>query len=219
MDRIRRLSRVLVHAVEISAGHIRPGVSEASVAGELSHRLIRRTVTPVRIQVCADGRNIRYRHWAYSEDPIESYATVSCVAKRWGLHVAVSRTVCLNQVPEELWSAHQKAVLIHATGMYFSRTGRKLKEIWPKVRRIYDKFGMPTEWQLADQAEVIGYRAMEHQLTPDSDYELQAPDRDVLASRRQCRAPGGYSFSDARRLRNRDSVCHVAATSRAGQRP
>lgn len=175
VDRIRRLSKVLVHAVEISAGHIRPGVSEASVAGELSNRLIRRTVTPVRIQVCADGRNIRYRHWSYSEDPIESYATVSCVAKRWGLHVAVSRTVCLNQVPEELWAAHQKAVLMHATGMYFSRTGRQLKEIWPKVRRIYDKFGMPTEWQLADQAEIIGYRAMEHQLTPDSEFELQAP--------------------------------------------
>ena len=175
VDRIRRLSKVLVHAVEISAGHIRPGVSEASVAGELSNRLIRRTVTPVRIQVCADGRNVRYRHWSYSEDPIESYATVSCVAKRWGLHVAVSRTVCLNQVPEELWAAHQKAVLIHATGMYFSRTGQQLKDIWPKVRRIYDKFGMPTEWQLADQAEIIGYRAMEHQLTPDSEYELQAP--------------------------------------------
>ena len=175
VDRIRRLSKVLVHAVEISAGHIRPGVTEASVAGELSHRLIRRTVTPVRIQVCADGRNMRYRHWSYSEDPIESYATVSCVAKRWGLHVAVSRTVCLNQVPEELWAAHQKAVLMHATGMYFSRTGRQLKEIWPKVRRIYDKFGMSTEWQLADQAEIIGYRAMEHQLTPDSEYELQAP--------------------------------------------
>jgi len=175
VDRIRRLSKVLVHAVEISAGHIRPGVSEASVAGELSHRLIRRTVTPVRIQVCADGRNVRYRHWSYSEDPIESYATVSCVAKRWGLHVAVSRTVCLNQVPDALWAAHQKAVLMHATGMYFSRTGQRLKDIWPKVRRIYDKSGMSTEWQLADQAEIIGYRAMEHQLTPDSEYELVAP--------------------------------------------
>lgn len=175
VDRIRRLSKVLVHAVESSASHIRPGVSEASVAGELSHRLIRRTVTPVRIQVCADGRNIRYRHWSYGEDPIESYATVSCVAKRWGLHVAVSRTVCLNKVPDELLAAHQKAVMMHATGMYFSRTGAQLKDIWPKVRRIYDKFGMPTEWQLADQAEIIGYRAMEHQLTPESEYELQAP--------------------------------------------
>ena len=43
------------------------------------------------------------------------------------------------------------------------------------MRRIYEKFGLPTEWQLADQAEVIGYRAMEHQLTPDSEYELNAP--------------------------------------------
>jgi len=175
VDRIRRLSKVLVHAVEVSAGHIRPGATEASVAGELSHRLIRRTVNPVRIQVCADGRNVRFRHWSYSEDPIESYASVSCVAKRWGLHVAVTRTVCLNQVPDELWAAHQKVVLMHATGMYFSRTGQKLNEVWPKVRRIYEKFGLPTEWQLADQAEVIGYRAMEHQLTPDSEYELNAP--------------------------------------------
>ena len=175
VDRIRRLSKVVVHAVETSAGHIRRGVSEASVAGELSHRLIRRTITPVRIQVCADGRNIRYRHWSYGEDPIEAYATVSCVAKRWGLHVAVSRTVCLNRVPEELWAAHQKVVMMHATGIYFSRTGQALQNVWSKVRRIYDKFGMPTEWQLADQAEIIGYRAMEHQLTPDSEYVLQAP--------------------------------------------
>lgn len=175
VDRIRRLSKVLVHAVETTAGHIRAGVTEAAVAGELSHRLLRRTVIPVRIQVCADGRNIRYRHWSYSEDPIRSYATVSCVVKRWGLHVAVTRTICLNEVPEELWAAHKKAVLMHATGIYFSRTGKKLREIWPKVRRIYDKFGMPTEWQLADQAEMIGYRPMEHQLTPDSEFTVEAP--------------------------------------------
>lgn len=64
---------------------------------------------------------------------------------------------------------------MHATGIYFSRTGQALQNVWSKVRRIYDKFGMPTEWQLADQAEIIGYRAMEHQLTPDSEYVLQAP--------------------------------------------
>jgi len=175
VDRLRRLGRVLVHAVEVTAGHIRRGVTEASVAGELSHRLLRRTVSPVRIQVCADGRNIRYRHWTYGEDPIESYATVSCVARRWGLHVAVSRTVCLDSVPPDLWVAHQKAVLMHATGIYFSRHGQMLKDIWPKVKRIYEKCGLPSEWQLCDQADIIGYRTTEHQLTPSSEFELQAP--------------------------------------------
>lgn len=175
VDRLRRLSKVLVHAVEVTAGHIRKGVTEAAVAGELSHRLLRRTVSPVRIQVCADGRNLRYRHWTYGEHPIESYATVSCVARRWGLHAAVSRTVCLEKVPQELWAAHQKAVLVHATGIYFSRHSRQLKDIWPKVRRIYDKCGLSSEWQLCDQADILGYRTTEHQLTPSSDFELQGP--------------------------------------------
>ncbi len=175
VDRLRLLSKVLVHAVEVTAGHIRRGVTEAAVAGELSNRLIRRTVQPVRIQVCADGRNIRYRHWSFGEDPIESYATVSCVARRWGLHVAVSRTVCIGSVNQDLWEAHQKAVLMHATGLYFSRHGQQLKDIWPKVKRIYDKFGLSSEWQLSDQADVLGYRACEHQLTPTSDFDLQAP--------------------------------------------
>jgi len=175
VDRMRRLSKVLVHSVEVTAGHIRHGVTEAAVAGELSNRLLRRIITPVRIQVCADGRNLRYRHWSYGEDPIASYATVSCIARRWGLHVGVSRTVCIDSVPDELWAAHQKAVLLHATGIYFSRHGQSLKEIWPKVKRIYEKTGLSSEWQLCDQADVIGYRASEHQLTPSSDFELQAP--------------------------------------------
>ncbi len=175
VDRLRKLSRVVVHAVEVTAGHVRKGMTEAAVAGELSHRLLRRTVTPVRIQVCADGRNVRYRHWSFGEDPIESYATVSCVARRWGLHVAVSRTVCLDSVPQDLWSAHQKAVLVHATGMFFSRNEQQLKDVWPKVKRIYEKFGLASEWQLADQADIMGYRVSEHQLTPSSDFQLQAP--------------------------------------------
>jgi Xaa-Pro aminopeptidase len=175
VDRLRKLSKVLVHAVEVTAGHIRKGVTEAAVAGELSNRLLRRTVCPVRIQVCADGRNVRYRHWGYSEDAIEAYASMSCTAKRWGLHVAVSRTVCLDTVPSELWAAHQKAVLMHATGIYFSRDGQSLKDLWPKVRRIYDKFGLASECKLSDQEEVIGYRPCEQQLTQSSEFELQAP--------------------------------------------
>ncbi|MBL8813327.1 MAG: M24 family metallopeptidase [Planctomycetaceae bacterium] len=175
VERYRKLAQVLVHSVEVTCSHVRKGLTEAAIAGELSHRLTRRTITPVRIQVCADGRNQRYRHWSFGEDPIENYVTVSCVARRWGLHCAVSRTVCLNEVPQDLWAAHQKALLMHATGIFFSRSGQQLKDVWPKVQRIYEKFGLPSEWQLSDQADVMGYRLPEHQLTPGSEFELQAP--------------------------------------------
>ena len=173
--RLKRLSSVVVHAVEVTAVNIRAGLTEAAVAGEVGHRLIKRTVTPVRLHVSADGRNNRYRHWTYGEDPIENYATICCVARRWGLHMAVSRTVAIDRIPPELWEAHQKAVLVQAVGMFFSRHREPLKELWPKVRRIYEKFDMPCEWQLCDQADVIGYRTSEVQITPESDYQLQSP--------------------------------------------
>ena len=175
VDRMRRLSRVLVHAVEMTARNVARGMTEASIAGELSHRLLKRTVTPVRIQICADGRNERYRHWGFGEDPVESWAVISCTARRWGLHVAMTRTVVLDRMPPELWNAFQKTLLIHGTGIFFSRNGRQLREIWPKVRRIYEKFGYANEWQMADQADVLGYRTSEAQMTPDSEFQIQAP--------------------------------------------
>jgi len=175
VDRLRRLSRIATHAVEATAQGIRPGTTESAVAGEVSHRLIKRTVMPVRIQVCADGRNARYRHWTYSEDPIQKYAVVSCLARRWGLSVGVCRTVAFDRVPPDLAEAHEKAVLMHATGQFFSRNGSVLADVWKKVHRIYEKFGLPGEWQLADQAALVGFLSSEQQVLPDSPYVLEAP--------------------------------------------
>ena len=174
VDRLRKLSRVLVHAVQSAARNIEFGMTEAAVAGEISHRLLKRTVQPVRIQVAADGRNERYRHWGFGEDPIQSYAVISCTARRWGLHATVARTVVLDQLPAQLWDAFQKTLLIHGTGIFFSRQDRLLCEVWPKVRRIYEKFDAAHEWQMADQADVTGYRASEVQLTPTSEFRLAA---------------------------------------------
>lgn len=175
VNRMRRLSRVATHAVEASAGNVRRGVTEAEVAGEVSHRLLKRTVTPCRIQVAADGRSKRYRHWSFGEDPIQSYAVISCVARRWGLNVGVSRTVFVDDIPQELWAAHQRAVLIHASGIFFSRSQQPLTDVWKRVFRIYEKFGLNNEWQLNDQASVLGYSPCEQQLLPDSDYRITAP--------------------------------------------
>lgn len=175
VKRLRQLSRVVTHAVEATAHRLKVGMTEAELAAEVSHRLIKRTVAPVRIQVCADGRNERFRHWMYGENPVEKYAVICCMARRWGLHVGVCRTVCLGDVPDELAEAYQKVVLIHATGQYFSRNGTQLGEVWKKVHRIYEKFGLPSEWQRADQADVIGFTPGEHQLYPDSPLFLTAP--------------------------------------------
>ncbi len=175
VSRLRQLARVVTYAVEATAARVRRGMKESEIAGEVSHRLIRRTVTPVRIQVCADGRNERFRHWMYSEDRVQKYVVVSCMARRWGLHAAVSRTVCVGSVPEELAAAWNNVVLMHATGQFFSRSGSELGDVWKKVHRIYEKFGLDSEWQKSDQADVIGFTPNECQMVPESTVPLQAP--------------------------------------------
>ena len=173
--RMTQLARVATHAVEATARRIRPGMTESEVAGEVGHRLVKRTVTPVRIQVCADGRNERFRHWMYGEDPIKRYAVISCMARRWGLHVGICRTVCLDRIPDELADAYGKLVLVHATGQFFSRNGTQLGDVWSKIHRIYEKFGLASEWQKSDQADVIGFTTNDHQVYPDSPVFLTAP--------------------------------------------
>lgn len=173
LQRLQQLCRVLVHAVEVTCGQLQQGITEAAIAGEISHRLVRRTVTPVRIQVCADGRNHRYRRWSFGEDPVAQYVSISCTARRWGLHAAVNRTVCFNAPPAELTATHQKAALVHATAIHFTRGGETPASVWPRVRRIYEKFDIAGEWMLADQADLLGYRPCEHQFTPASELQLQ----------------------------------------------
>lgn len=175
VHRLRLLSKVVIHSVESTARHVSTGKTEAEVAAEISHRLVKRTVAPVKISVAADGRNLRYRHWSFSEDPIQHYAVLSCTGRRWGLHVSVTRTVCLDTVPDSLWQDYQQALLVHATALYFTRHGEILCDVWKKVQRIYEKFGMTDEWKQASQASVVGHSNREVQMTPQSEFQLSCP--------------------------------------------
>lgn len=172
--RLRSLGHDLTHCVEAAARNCAHGDTEAEVAGQLAHRMMKREITPVTIQVMADGQGRRYRHWAYGHDRIERFAVISVVGKQRGLHVGMSRTVCFNSPPQELLDWHQHASLVQATGMYFSQAGWKFDDVWTRIARIYEKFGEPEEWRAAEQAELIGYDPSEQLIIPRSERLLPA---------------------------------------------
>ncbi len=167
--RLRSLGHDLTHCVEAAARNCAQGETEAEVAGQLAHRMMKREITPVTIQVMADGQGRRYRHWAYGHDPIERFAVLSAVGKQHGLHVGVTRTICFNSPPQQLLDWHQHASLVQATGMYFSRGGWSFTDVWARIARIYEKFGEPEEWRAAEQADLIGYAPSEHLIVPRSE--------------------------------------------------
>ncbi len=169
---MRELGRRVAHAVEATARNFLLGQSEAEVAGQLAHRLLKHEIQPARLQVWADSQGHRYRHWAFSNERVERYCVITAIGRRSGLHVAASRTVCFDEPSEQIREAHQRCQMIQAAGMHFSRVGWKLRDTWSRVQRIYEKFGHPDEWRQADQAELIGYRMCEAPLRPESELEL-----------------------------------------------
>jgi Xaa-Pro aminopeptidase len=171
-ERLRKLGAIAAHAVEATARNIEPGQTEADVAGQLANRLIKHEVHPLNLRAVADGRGLAYRHWQFGDNAIRKWCYISAIVSRWGLCCGVTRSVAFGSPPDDMVVAFQQAGILQATGMFFSQPGWPLSTVWQKVRRIYDKQGIGEEWQLADQADVVGYVASEVQLFPESEFTL-----------------------------------------------
>lgn len=171
-EHLRELGKTVAHAVEATARRLDHGQTEFEIAGEVSHRLIKHGVVPERVQIWADGQGHRYRHWTYGKDRVEHYCVITAVGRRHGLCAGVSRTVAFVRLPRNIRDAHHAALLTQATGMYFSKPSWELFETWKRVERIYEKFGYPDEWQLAEQADVVGYELSEVPVVPKSEFRL-----------------------------------------------
>lgn len=171
-ERIRELGKLVSHAVEATARSAERGLTEQELAGSLSHRLLKRGVSPKRLQVMVDGQSIRYRHWGFGEDRLERYCVISAVGSQNGLHAAATRTVSLGTPPSSFIKSHHLALLMQATGMYFSKPGWALFDTWNRVKRIYEKYNCPDEWQHADQADIIGYLPAETSILLNSEFKF-----------------------------------------------
>ena len=127
---------------------------------------------PERIQVLADGRGRRFRYWNFDQSPVQRDCTISAVGRYRGLHVGAARTVALEDPAPDLLAAYEPAAMIAATGMYFSQANWEFFEIWNRVRRIYEKTGVASEWHQADIEDVVEYEFGSIPLMPRGEYRL-----------------------------------------------
>lgn len=172
--RLGVLARQVTHAVEATARTIVPGLTEAEIAAQVSHRLLKHEVVPVRVEAACDGRGRLYRRWAFGADRLRSWVVLSAMGSMWGLHAACSRIVCFGNPPDELASVTRHVAMLSATARAFSQAGLDVPTVCQKVRRIYEKLNQVNEWSLAEQAEAIGFSPQEYRLVPDSSQVLTA---------------------------------------------
>ncbi|MBM4077896.1 MAG: hypothetical protein FJ267_19890, partial [Planctomycetes bacterium] len=170
--RLRTGGQLLTHAIEATARGIVKGRSEAEIAGELSHRLLKHQLVPERLQILADGRGRRFRCWTYDDSPVRRYCSISAVARYQGLYIGAARTICLGDAPAELLKAFEPAALVHSTGIFFTQSNWSLNDVWSRVHRLYEKTGSAAEWRQSDQADVVEFEFGAVPLRPNSEFPL-----------------------------------------------
>jgi Xaa-Pro dipeptidase len=172
--RLRELGRDISQALEATARAIKPGMTEADVAAEIAHHLVRRAVTPLELLVAADDRCAQFRRPVFKQQPVRKRCTLTVTGRKAGLCAAATRQVWFGQPPKPVREHHSLACMVDATLIFFSRPGEPMGEVFRRGKRIYEKFGHPNQWTLSDQGGVTGYRPVEMLAVPESPFRFAA---------------------------------------------
>ncbi len=162
------LGQTVAHALEATCRTLSQGESEREIAGHVSHRLIHRGVLPLSVGVAVDGRSRLYRRFGFTSARLEHYAVLTVTARKYGLYVTASRSVCFGELPADFRQDHNAVCRVSAGYLASSWPDAVPREILLTGRRIYLISGYEHEWQLAPQGHLTGRAPVEMSLSPQT---------------------------------------------------
>lgn len=171
--RLRELGRTMAHALEATCRNCVRGDTEQEIAGQLSHRLIHRGVTPAAMHVSADGRLRRYPRSVPGKSKTEYCCVIQATGRRHGLHVTACRTLCFGTADEPLRQEYDHASRLSAVLVSESLAGRTLAAAIAKGQQLLQPHALEHEWRRAPIGWVTGPAAVELPFTPISSESLQ----------------------------------------------
>jgi Xaa-Pro aminopeptidase len=125
-QQFRELGSLLAHAVEATARHLTPGLTEEEIAGQVGHRLLHHGAEPAAISVTADGRGEKFRRAGFTAAHATRTCVIQATAQRDGLFATTSRTVAFGPVPPDFQAAHDLAVRLAAVYAVYSVPGESI---------------------------------------------------------------------------------------------
>jgi antitoxin VapB len=167
MDRLRRLGRDAAIALEEVGAECFRGILERDAAARLAAECVRRQIIPRTILAGADDRLENYTRPLPKGAAAEHVLMLELVAMRHGLHVALSRTICLTRPNATLTERFAAMAEIAARARHETGIGARLGDI---VGRTLAQEPTPA----ASYGGTIGYRWPEFEATADSDWVVTA---------------------------------------------
>ena len=171
---LRKLGIRVARTVERAMREFSRGDTEAQIAGDVASRLIRHAVVPVQIQVWGDGRGQGCQNWSYGRDAVNHDCTIAVIARRYGLHVAVSRSVSFGIPSKERRWSFLDMLLAHGTALSSALEERDVATVWGKVERACESLGEADHWRATDPGCVTGYELGESPIAASNTLRLRA---------------------------------------------
>lgn len=106
----RDIGKSIAHAVEATARNLAHGQTEAEIAGQLGHRLLRHGIEPTAMSIAADGRGSKYRRSGSAGTPVTQTCVVQATGQKDGLYATCSRSMSFGPPPDEFRIAHDLAI-------------------------------------------------------------------------------------------------------------
>jgi len=169
----RALGQLIAHALEATCRTFDANDTEREIAAQVSHRLLHRGAIPLHIGVAADGRSRLYRHFGFTGTQVRKYAVLTATARKYGLTVTASRSVCFGPPEDDVRRDHNAVCRVSASFLASTWPDAVPREILTAARRIYLISGCEHEWLLAPQGYVTGRQAVELPITPQAEELFQ----------------------------------------------
>lgn len=164
-DELRALGRDAAGAVEDALRRWRPGVADTTVAAEIVRDVEAAGGDAPVVLVGADERVRRFRHPVALDRAASELVMAVLVARRHGLHVALTRYAAAVATPEldvQLAIVRQ----IHRRALESARPGRTIGDLYASLDEAYADVGHVNGWEGHYQGGPIGYGQRELELAP-----------------------------------------------------
>lgn len=165
-QRFRQLGKLSAAAMKAAIDAVKPGMSEARIAGEMAAAFESRGLQLVVNLVACDERILAYRHPLPKDRPLKCYAMLVACGRKWGLICSLTRLVYFGELPEVLRRKAEATALVDATLIAATRPGATIGDVFEQGVQAYAAAGFPDEWRLHHQGGLAGYEGREIFATP-----------------------------------------------------
>jgi antitoxin VapB len=164
-DEIRALGADAAAAVENALRNWRPGDLDTDVAADIVGQLESVGADAPVVLVGGDSRVARFRHPVALGRPIAELVMAVLVARRHGLHVALTRYAAAHG-SDALEADLELVQRIHRTTLEAARPGQTFGDLYEALDAAYRDAGHAAGWQAHYQGGPIGYAQREFELAP-----------------------------------------------------